>query len=847
MKIIELRFKNLNSLYGEWHINFTASDYEMNGIFALTGPTGAGKSTILDAICLALYGATPRLGRISASTNDIMSRQTGECFAEVVFASQAGVFRCRWSQRRARKVATGNLQSQEHQIAEAQSGKLLESRVSRVVGVVEEKTGMDFERFTRSVLLAQGSFDTFLKADAEQKSKLLEQITGTEIYSSISQRVHERLREEREALSALTAEVAAIGVLSAEDEQQIHLEQTQKAQAQQALQVQQEQLNAALAWLIGLERLTEDIGKLEAQQADLALKVQQFTPSRQRLALAQQAAVLDGAYAELCTLRQQQAEEEIELKTLLAQQPQLAQQVEQKAAEYQVVLQQLAVAKQQQEVARPLLQQVRVIDQQLPKPYQQLRHLPLMSVAAERERIEQLLAGRLLREYEQEKETLWREKLLLSKIASLEEERAALEAHTPCPLCGATEHPYVHQSQLPALDKVEQRMQHIDYIMQQVAICTENSKKAELSELVAKRRALYGDQDPDEQEQRLQRAVESVERAELHLRNSQSALQQRYVSAQTKQDSLQQRLKQRQATLLAQQADIDSAIKQAGFSDEAAFLAARLSPAQREQLAAQAQALDNALLSLQSRLQDRQAMWQAEQAKQMTTASKEQLLPLQADCRLQLEQCQGHLAQLTYQLQQNQVAQAQIQAKQSAIAAQQKESLKWEQLHALIGSADGKKYRNFAQGLSFELMVQQANKQLEKMTDRYLLVHDATEPLTLDVIDNYQAGEMRSTKNLSGGESFIVSLSLALGLSKMASQKVRVDSLFLDEGFGTLDEDALDTALGTLAGLQQEGKLIGVISHVPALKDRIATQVRVIAGQGGRSQIDGPGCSQLHA
>ncbi|MCK4957407.1 MAG: chromosome segregation protein SMC, partial [Candidatus Cloacimonetes bacterium] len=167
--------------------------------------------------------------------------------------------------------------------------------------------------------------------------------------------------------------------------------------------------------------------------------------------------------------------------------------------------------------------------------------------------------------------------------------------------------------------------------------------------------------------------------------------------------------------------------------------------------------------------------------------------------------------------------------------------------HDLIGSADGKKYRNFAQGLTFEMMVGHANRQLRKMTDRYLLIRDALQPLELNVIDNYQAGEIRSTKNLSGGESFIVSLSLALGLSHMASRNVRVDSLFLDEGFGTLDEDALETALETLAGLQQDGKMIGVISHVPALKERISTQITVIPQSGGRSSISGPGCERVKA
>jgi len=141
-------------------------------------------------------------------------------------------------------------------------------------------------------------------------------------------------------------------------------------------------------------------------------------------------------------------------------------------------------------------------------------------------------------------------------------------------------------------------------------------------------------------------------------------------------------------------------------------------------------------------------------------------------------------------------------------------------------------------------MVSHANRQLEKMTDRYLLVRDELQPLELNVVDNYQAGEIRSTKNLSGGESFIVSLTLALGLSKMASRKVRVDSLFLDEGFGTLDEESLETSLDTLSGLHQDGKLIGIISHVSALKERISSQIHITPVSGGRSSISGPGCTK---
>ena len=199
-------------------------------------------------------------------------------------------------------------------------------------------------------------------------------------------------------------------------------------------------------------------------------------------------------------------------------------------------------------------------------------------------------------------------------------------------------------------------------------------------------------------------------------------------------------------------------------------------------------------------------------------------MQLQAD-EAALQELRESIAGFKHKLDANAAARKLIREKRAAILAQTRECARWGGLHELIGSADGKRFRNFAQGLTFELMIGHANQQLRRMSDRYLLIRDDNQPLELNVIDSYQAGVIRSTKNLSGGEGFLVSLALALGLSHMASRKVRVDSLFLDEGFGTLDDEALDTALETLAGLRREGKLIGVISHVAALKERIAARI----------------------
>ena len=203
MRILQIRFKNLNSLAGEWAIDLTHPAFAADGIFAITGPTGAGKTTVLDAVCLALYGRTPRLGKVTKSENEVLSRRTGECFAEVTFETQSGRYRCHWSQRRSRRRPDGELQAPKHEIARADSGEILDSRVKGVAEQIEAVTGMDFDRFTRSMLLAQGGFAAFLQADPDDRAPLLEQITGTEIYSRISVRVHERQREEREKLRLL--------------------------------------------------------------------------------------------------------------------------------------------------------------------------------------------------------------------------------------------------------------------------------------------------------------------------------------------------------------------------------------------------------------------------------------------------------------------------------------------------------------------------------------------------------------------------------------------------------------------------------------------------------------------
>ncbi len=160
---------------------------------------------------------------------------------------------------------------------------------------------------------------------------------------------------------------------------------------------------------------------------------------------------------------------------------------------------------------------------------------------------------------------------------------------------------------------------------------------------------------------------------------------------------------------------------------------------------------------------------------------------------------------------------------------------RWAKLNEIIGSADGKKFRAFAQGLTLEKLSHLANHHLQALNGRYLIRKRVGEELELDIVDTFQANNTRSMRTLSGGERFLVSLALALGLSDLAGRQVQISSLFIDEGFGTLDENSLDLAISTLENLQSTGKTIGVISHVPALKERIGVRIQVHKNSDGFS------------
>ena len=963
MRIHTIRLANLNALTGTWEIDLDHPAYNDN-IYALTGPTGAGKTTILDAISLALYGRTPRLARIGKAGNEIMSRHSGTCHAEITFSTRTGRYRSHWSQHRARRKAGGELQNPKHELADAESGELLATGLKDVAAAIERLTGMDYQRFTRAMLLAQGDFAAFLRAAPDERAPLLEQITGTEIYSRISIAVHERLRDALEQQRQLATETAGITPLDAAT----HTALTQESAALQkqlaALATRQQQTAAALARAQNIAELTAELARLDEQHTAHQAALARFAPERERLAAAQSAALLDADYARLDTLRRAQQQNSRALAALDEQAPALARAHETANQALTAASARVHSEKQRLAAAQPRWQQTRAYDHTLRHQREQLATLEqrvaahtaaqTALAAAEkhaaaarensaradvaRKKTETALAahlqGRLLREYRAEKDNILRELAYHQRIADLEQQRAHLHDGEPCPLCGATEHPYA--SELPAQpDDLTTRLEALDTYIKRAETLNEQHENAQralasarekqqqtentlalaaekarnsavhaeqhaalqqtYAQTLAARQALLANRDPDAEETAQQRAIAEAEAAMEKARDT-------CQTAQTAAAANQQQRAQLHARLTAQQQELQTAEQQfaaalgmcseiaapspAGrspqrgrdgegvddvpcapkistfsisdhphsntssraattFPDEAAWQAARLPAATREALTRQAAALDQQTLTLHTRQQDRAARLASLTAQSTDDPDTATLQARQEADEHTRQQHQQTLAANQHRLAEHKRASERLAAQQQAIAKQAAETRRWQNLHELIGAADGKKYRNYAQSLTFASVIAQANRQLVQLSDRYLLTADPARPLELNIIDNYQGGETRSAKNLSGGESFIVSLALALGLAQMSGENMQIDTLFLDEGFGTLDEETLDSALETLSQLRTHGKHIGIISHVAALTERIATRIQITPQNGGNSIISGPGCRRV--
>lgn len=303
MKIISLRFENLNALKGHWFIDFSKAPFDQDVLFAITGPTGAGKTTILDAICLALYHQTPRQ-KVSKSQNQIMTRHTASCLAEVTFEVKEQRYRAFWSQRRAKNNPEGNLVDAKAELA-TEEGEILAEKTSQVRAKIEKLTGLDFARFTKSMMLSQGQFAAFLNASANERAELLEELTGTEIYGQISQQVFEQHKEQNEALQKLAHHKSTLNLLSPEALGELEQAIGDAVGSETLLTKSINELVAQKQWLNQIADLEKKL-KHEVTLYDQA--TQRFEQRKQEFAMldrAKPAQQIKGQYQQLVDVKKQ--------------------------------------------------------------------------------------------------------------------------------------------------------------------------------------------------------------------------------------------------------------------------------------------------------------------------------------------------------------------------------------------------------------------------------------------------------------------------------------------------------------------------------------------------------------
>ncbi|WP_455587462.1 AAA family ATPase [Bacteroides sp.] len=958
MKILAIRLKNLASIEGAFEVDFTVEPLCSAGIFAISGPTGAGKSTLLDALCLALYDKTPRFAASSenlyladvgdnqvnqSDVKNILRRGTGEGFAEVDFLGVTGHrYRSRWSVRRARSKSTGSLQAQTMQVTDLDKGEELQGTKTELLNQLVALVGLTYEQFTRTVLLAQNDFATFLKSRESAKAELLEKLTGTEIYSRISQEVYARSKAADEAMALLKNSISLIELLPEEELLNLQKDRERLIQFRDAGTKRLAELNAQLNIIrtlnIQQEQLqkkkqeeTVENGKLEKLQAGLVTQTDYLVRFKEQWEALQpelrKARELDVRLQSLM-VHHKQSEESLQSahKQTVGLEKKYRAIKEELDASCAVVNRLLKAddalnaftLEHLQRVERVLLheeQQTVVLQKENEERVVRLNAFGIQTVGEEQKKLLQqqtqtqnaLQASlSLIQLHTRQEEASGRLLALTQELSAKQEQMVSLQRlydnarmamsknvvalrhdlhdGEACPVCGSPSHPYrqgdevadtlyhsIEQEYKAASDVCKQLNNNVIALQQDICnLATQQKAQEELLGAYpeSERTPEFLNVRLKEQQQRLLELEERMKEYQLlyaewqqcdgvlkKQRNHCEMLREKFTQSKL---LIQQLTAMGEQLAMAQQAETTEQTRFNTFNGELQQLQQQRAGLLKGKTADEAEAvvrrkekeLNEALEAARKEVERMHArisglqgeikqlsstvLELAEQQKQIE--KPEALSETIASCQLANQEAERQLSVVEARLLQQEQNKKRLKEIETEWKEKQQVAEQWGKLNKLIGSADGTKFKVIAQSYTLNLLLLHANKHLSYLSKRYKL-RQVSGTLALQVIDCDMCDEVRTVYSLSGGESFLISLALALGLSSLSSNNLRVESLFIDEGFGSLDADSLRTVMEALEQLQMQGRKIGVISHVQEMSERISVQVQLHKTVNGKSEI----------
>lgn len=932
MKLNKLTIHNLATI-GDAELDFCSAPLDDAPIFLICGDTGAGKTTILDGICLALFGDSPRMSSLAKRKETIdefegdkdsalkvgdprhlLRRGTGEGFAELCFTGNDGKVYCsKWVVFRAHNKAHKHLMPVSRSL-KAEDNSFSETRISEINQKITEVTGLDYTRFCRTAMLAQGEFTKFLKSDPKEKADILEKLTGTEIYSRIGFEISNRHSAKKEAYQNLKSEVEKTSVLDEKLRGELETSMTDLSGRLAVLVDNRKILDAKIAWLVKEAELTREYEQAVKKKADAirilegeayrrsANEIEQHDRVRNLIVLSRENEKMQGLAntktALLPALKSTIVDKEEALKKCNEAKDKIAAEIA--GLETSILALNPEKVTEQLHSATTRDRELGNLETQIVKSQSCTEN-----VSKAQKDIDQVKANLDLARNEiagltgplAEAEALKAQcdeafkKMELSGTEVVKSLRAQLDSGDICPVCGQEIarklEDSVFENLLEPLQKDKEiaddkvlklRTQH-QTAKRIIEAETGNLIKAETSLAKAKQaeeKAVkildqmteacgVADVEKDslpnvvaECRKELAQTIAEIKKVQKNIDSLQKALdakrkEERVINAdyeKTRTDkeaacnalnTVETEIRTINERLEGNAETIESELNLHGLSRQRFEELASLSDDHLASVRRFVQGVLNdgteADAVLRS-LDDKLAKVNDDKPQYEEGEDKETLDRLLSESDNEIAGINRSIGEVKTKLSQDDEARKHLGGLRLKMEEARDEFSKWEGLYNLFGDKNGAHFRTIAQSYVLGRLLDNANVYMRSFTDRYTLTCN-DRSLAILVKDATRPGDAQPASILSGGESFMASLSLALALANLRQAGAEgVDILFIDEGFGTLSPEFLNNVMDTLGKLHKiGGKRIGLISHVTEMRERIPVHVNVVRDSPGRSSV----------